>query len=435
MTTQAILPIDRQAIVQLSQSRQEPEWMTNLRSEALELAGSLELPVLEKTRIDRWNLRSFGTHKAEAEITSMEQLPEFTKALLQDDSHQASLIIQRNSSIVFQNVSEELTKQGVIFSSLEAALTNHPELVKQYFMSVVSKDENKLTALHTALWSGGVFLYVPKNVKVDLPLQALFLTDDADACFSPHVLIVAEQHSSVTYVDNFASNGDLNNLVQNGVVEVILKPGAVVNYASVHNFDESVIDLSYRRALVEQDASMNWVIGEMNYGNVMSDTTSLLKGNGSTSDAKIICVGTNEQKLNVTTRAVHFGKNSSSDMITRAVMRDAATAIINGITKIEKGATGANGQQTEKVLMLSPKARGDANPILLIDEDDVKAGHAASVGQVNPEQIHYLMSRGITREEAQRLVIYGFLAPVVSIIPMKNIQEQLQRFVERKLGQ
>jgi Fe-S cluster assembly protein SufD len=435
MTTQAILPIDRQAIVQLSQSRQEPEWMTNLRSEALELAGSLELPVLEKTRIDRWNLRSFGTHKAETEITSTEQLPAFTKALLQDDSDQASLIIQRNSSIVFQNVSEELTKQGVIFSSLEAALTNHPELVKQYFMSVVSKDENKLTALHTALWSGGVFLYVPKNVRVELPLQALFLTDDADACFSPHVLIIAEQHSYVTYVDNFASHGDLNHLVQNGVVEVVVKPGAVVNYASVHNFDESVTDLSYRRAVVEQDATMNWVIGEMNYGNVMSDTTSLLKGNGSTSDAKIICVGTNEQKLNVTTRAVHFGKNSSSDMITRAVMRDAATAIINGITKIEKGATGANGQQTEKVLMLSPKARGDANPILLIDEDDVKAGHAASVGQVNPEQIHYLMSRGITREEAQRLVIYGFLAPVVSIIPMKNIQEQLQRFVERKLGQ
>ncbi|WP_240416259.1 Fe-S cluster assembly protein SufD [Paenibacillus periandrae] len=435
MTTQAILPIDRQAIVQLSQSRQEPEWMTNLRSEALELAGSLELPVLEKTRIDRWNLRSFGTHKVEAEITSTDQLPEFTKALLQDDSAQASLIVQRNSSIVFQNISEELTKQGVIFSSLEAALTNHPELVKQYFMSVVSKDENKLTALHTALWSGGVFLYVPKNVRVELPLQALFLTDDAEACFSPHVLIIAEQHSYVTYVDNFASHGDLNHLVQNGVVEVILKTGAVVNYASVHNFDESVTDLSYRRAAVEQDATMNWVIGEMNYGNVMSDTTSLLKGNGSTSDAKIICVGTNEQKLNVTTRAVHFGKNSSSDMITRAVMRDAATAIINGITKIEKGATGANGQQTEKVLMLSPKARGDANPILLIDEDDVKAGHAASVGQVNPEQIHYLMSRGITREEAQRLVIYGFLAPVVSIIPMKNIQEQLQRFVERKLGQ
>lgn len=437
MSTQTILPIDRQAIVELSQSRQEPEWMTKLRAEALELAGSLELPKLEKTRIDRWNLNSYGTYKSEAKIAGLEELPEGAKALLQTDGQgqPANVLVQKNSSIVYHSVSEELTRQGVIFTSLEDAIIHHSDLVKSYFASVVGKDENLLTALHTAMWSGGVFIYVPKNVQVELPVQALFLTDDSQAVFSPHVLIVAEQHASVTYVDNFVSEGQLDQLIQNGVVEVIVKAGATVNFASVHNLNESVTDLTYRRAVVENDATINWVIGEMNYGNVMSDTTTLLKGNGSNSDAKIICVGTGEQKLNVTTRAVHFGKSSSSDMITRAVMRDAATAIINGVTKIEKGATGTNGQQTEKVLMLSPKARGDANPILLIDEDDVKAGHAASVGQVNPEQIHYLMSRGITREEAQRLVIYGFLAPVVSEIPMEKVQKQLQGFVERKLGQ
>ncbi|MNJ56321.1 FeS cluster assembly protein SufD [compost metagenome] len=167
----------------------------------------------------------------------------------------------------------------------------------------------------------------------------------------------------------------------------------------------------------------------------MSDTSSVLKGNGSTSDAKVIAIGSGSQKMNYTTRAVHFGKNSDSQMITRAVMREQATAIINGVTKIEHGATKANGEQTEKVLMLSPKARGDANPILLIDEDDVTAGHAASVGQVNPEQIYYLMSRGITKEEAERLIIYGFLAPVVADIPLEQLQQQLQALVERKLGQ
>ncbi len=285
------------------------------------------------------------------------------------------------------------------------------------------------------LWNGGIFIYVPKNVRVSLPLQALFVTDDAEATFAPHVLIVAEQFSSVTYVDNFVSSVAGAPLVQNGIVEVFVKPGARVNYASVHNLEESVTDLTYRRAIIDNDASIQWVVGEMNYGNTLSDTTSILKGKGSDSDAKVICVGTQEQKLNLTTRAVHWGKASTSDMITRAVMRDGSTAIINGITKIEKGATGCNGQQTEKVLMLSPKARGDANPILLIDEDDVKAGHAASVGQVNAEQVHYLMSRGITKEEAQRLIIYGFLAPVVSEIPIKSVEEQLQSLVERKLGQ
>ncbi|PZE21437.1 Fe-S cluster assembly protein SufD [Paenibacillus xerothermodurans] len=437
MTTQAILPIDRQTIVELSNSRQEPEWMTNLRVEALELAGSLELPKLEKTRIDRWNLSSYGQHKVEAALSSLEELPESAKALLRNEGQgePANLLVQRNSSVVYHSASDELSKQGVIFSSLEDALVKHPNLVKSYFASVVAKEENLLTALNTALWSGGVFLYVPKDVRVEVPVQALFLTANAEASFSPHILIVAEQNASVTYVDNFASQGELENLVQNGVVEIVVKAGATVNFASVHNLDASVTDLTYRRAIVENDATVNWVIGEMNYGNVMSDTTSILQGNGSHSDAKVICVGTGEQKMNVTTRAVHVGKASTSEMITRAVMRDEATAIINGITKIEKGATGANGEQTEKVLMLSPKARGDANPILLIDEDDVKAGHAASVGQVNPEQIYYLMSRGISKEEAQRLVIYGFLAPVVSEIPMEKLQSQLQSFVERKLGQ
>jgi len=403
----------------------------------LDLAAQLELPKLEKTRIDRWNLQSFGSYKPAGAIQSINELPEKVKSLLQDvnGGNPENLIVQRNSEVVYQNVSEELAKQGVIFTSLETALREHGDLVKSYFMTVVQKDENRLTALHTALWSGGVFLYVPKNVEVKIPVQALFLADDAEARFSPHVLIVAEAHSSVTYVDNYASEGDLNNLVQNGVVEVVVKPGATVHFASIHSLNGTLTDLTYRRANVENDGHIFWIIGEMNNGNVMSDTTSILKGNGSNSDAKVICVGTGEQKLNVTTRAIHFGKSSTSDMITRAVMRDEATAIINGITKIEKGATKANGEQTERVLMLSPKARGDANPILLIDEDDVKAGHAASVGQVNPEQVYYLMSRGIPKEDALRLIIYGFLAPVVAEIPLEKVQKQLQTTVERKLGQ
>lgn len=221
--------------------------------------------------------------------------------------------------------------------------------------------------------------------------------------------------------------------VHNSVVEVFVKPGAKVQFASVHQLDRSFTDLSYRRALVENDGKIDWILGEMNDGNCMSDTTSILRGNGSASNTRVLCVGSAAQQLNLTTRAVHFGKSSDSDMVTRAVMRDEATAIINGITKIEHGATGANGEQTEKVMMLSPKARGDANPMLLIDEDEVTAGHAASVGQVDPNQIYYLMSRGISRQEAERLIIYGFLAPVVSSIPIGKLSEQLQTLVERKL--
>ncbi|CAM2971375.1 Fe-S cluster assembly protein SufD [Paenibacillus sediminis] len=434
MTTQTTLPVDTETLTALSKSKQEPAWLTESRTKALELAGQLELPKVEKTRIDRWNLQNYGSYKQSGLIKSVDELPESVRNLIQANEN-SNLIVQRNSSVVFTKLSEDLKGKGVIFTDLETAVREHGDLVKAHLFTAVKADENKVTALHVALWNGGVFLYVPKNVEVDVPLQAVFFNDDASATFAPHVLLIADSNSRVTYVDNYLSNGTNGELVHNGIVEVFVKSGAKVQYATVHAMSEQTTELTYRRAVLDNDANIEWIVGEMNNGNTMSDTHSLLKGNGSNSDTKVIAVGSGSQKLNYTTRANHFGKSSESQMITRAVMREEASAIINGITKIEKGATKANGEQTEKVLMLSPKARGDANPILLIDEDDVKAGHAASVGQVNVEQIYYLMSRGISREEAERLVIYGFLAPVVSEIPLELLQNQLQTLVEGKLGQ
>ncbi|MFS1511714.1 Fe-S cluster assembly protein SufD [Chengkuizengella sp. SCS-71B] len=431
MTTQITLPIDQNEVRALSQSKNEPEWLSSLRLEALTLAGQLDYPKLEKTNLNRWSIDSYGKYKSSEPINSLADLPEKFQTSLQDQKD--NLLVQRNSNVVFQTLSDELAKQGVIFTDLETAAKEHSELVQQYFMQAVKKDESQLTAIHTSLWSGGVFLYVPKNVQVDIPLQVLFLNEDDSSIFSPHVLIVAESNSSVSYVDHVTSEGVSNELVHNSVVEVFVKPGAKVQFSTLHNLNDKITDLSYRRAVVENDGGIEWIIGEMNDGNCMSDTSSILKGNGSTSDAKIVCIGTNDQKLNITTNATHFGKSSDSDMITRAVMNDNATAIINGVTKIEHGAKNANGEQTEKVLMLSPTARGDANPMLLIDEDEVTAGHAASVGQVDKNQIYYLMSRGISKETAERLIIYGFLAPVVSQIPIKQVADQLQALIEGKL--
>ncbi|OAB43219.1 Fe-S cluster assembly protein SufD [Paenibacillus glacialis] len=434
MTTQTILPVNTESLKEISLQNNEPAWLTELRLEALELAGQLELPRLEKTRLDRWNTQSYGAYQATNVIDSLENLPMSVQGLVKDENLEGSLIVQHNSGVVYTHLSSELAKQGVIFMDLHTAATEHGDLVKSYLHKAIEKGENAITALHAALWNGGVFLYVPKNVEVTLPLQAIFLTDKETATFAPHILIIADTNSSVTYVDNYVSGEIEGNVVHNGSVEVFVKAGAKVRYATVHQFGNEVTDLSYRRAVVENDGAIEWIVGEMNDGNAMSDTSSILKGNGSSTDAKVIAVGSGAQKLNYTTRAQHFGKNTPSQMITRAVLREQSTAIINGITKIEHGASKADGQQTEKVLMLSPKARGDANPILLIDEDDVTAGHAASVGQVNPEQVYYLMSRGISRTEAEALIIYGFLAPVVSQIPLEGLRTQLQALVERKLG-
>jgi Fe-S cluster assembly protein SufD len=425
--------IDQNTYASIAASKKEPAWLAQFRAEALTLAGQLELPKLEKTRIDRWNLNDMGSYKPAKAVANAAELPGELATLI-GDNPSPNLLVQHNSSVVYVRVSPELESQGVILKSLEQAAADHPELVQQYLMQAVKKDENRLTALHAALWNGGLFLYVPKNVVVSEPIQAIFYTESSEATFAPHVLIVAETHSSVTYVDNYLSAASSQPSVHNGALEVFAKAGSNVRIATVHDLGQHVTDLNYRRAVIENDAKVEWIIGELSYGNGMADTYSILKGNGSNSDMKVISVGTGEQKLNYTTRAVHFGKSSASDMITRAVMRDEATAIINGITKIEHGATKSDGQQTERVLMLSPKARGDANPILLIDEDDVTAGHAASVGQVNPEQVYYLMSRGISKTEAERLIIYGFLYPVIEEIPLESLREQLSALVERKLG-
>lgn len=437
MSTEIVLPVDRDAVAALSRSKNEPAWMTELRVQALEKAAVLELPKLEKTKIDRWNISAYGTATEVNRVNQFADVPAAIRDVLQSEESGAvhNVIVQHNSGVIYTELQQEWADKGVIFTDLETAVREHEELVKPYFMQAIQSDEHQLSALHAALWNGGVFLYVPKNVELNVPVQALFYHEHSASTFAPHILIVADKNSRVNYVDNYISGHDTAAALHNGVVEVFVKQGAKVTYASIHHLNEATTDICYRRAILEQDAQIEWIVGEMNNGNGVSETYSVLQGNGSNSDCKVICVGNEDQKLNITTQAVHYGKSSESQMITRAVMREQATAIINGISKIERGATKANGQQTERILMLSPKARGDANPILLIDEDDVKAGHAASVGQVNQEQVYYMMSRGISREDAENLIIRGFLEPVVSDIPNEQLQVLLRSYIERKLGQ
>ncbi|HIW33522.1 MAG TPA: Fe-S cluster assembly protein SufD [Candidatus Paenibacillus intestinavium] len=433
MTTQLTSPTDRQSTEKLAHSKGEPSWLVELRGQGAELSATLPWPKIEKVKIERWNLTAVGQNETTTAVNAVSELPASVQELIAEGTE--NLLVQKNSGVVLSQLSAELASKGVIFTDLETACKEHGELVQQYLFQAVKVDEDKLTALNAALWNGGVFVYVPKNVEVELPLQAILYNDNAEATFAPRILIVADENSRVTYVDSTVSINESvkANFTHPAIVEVFVKAGALVHFGTVHALSDHGVELSLRRAIVENDGRIEWIIGDLNDGNTVSDTKSVLVGRGSSSDAKIISVGQNKQQLSLTTQAVHFGKNTDSNMITRAVMRDSSTAIINAITKIEHGATKANGEQTERVLMLSPKARGDANPILLIDEDDVTAGHAASVGQVNPEQVYYLMSRGITKEDAERLIIHGFLAPVVSEVTVEAVRDQLQRLLERKL--
>jgi Fe-S cluster assembly protein SufD len=435
MTTEIKNSFGKDYLASFSKEMGEPAWLTELRVSALEHAENLSLPQVDKTKIDKWNFTQFTKHIVKSEdFPTFDALPEEVKSLININESNQSLYIQRNNRPTLLSLSKELQDQGVVFTDIFTAAREHGELLQKYFMTdCVKVDEHKLTALHAALVNGGVFIYVPKNVELTEPIQAVFLHDDAEANLFNHVLIVAEDNSSVTYVENYLSTVKSTGNVFNIVTEVIANGNAKVQYGAVDHLDEGVTTYVNRRGTAARDAKIEWALGLMNDGDTIAENTTNLMGNGSYGDIKTVVVGRGEQTQNFTTKIVHFGKNTAANILKRGVVKDSATTIFNGIGKIEHGASKSDAQQESRLLMLSEKARGDANPILLIDEDDVTAGHAASVGRVDPVQLYYLMSRGISQKEAERLVIHGFLAPVVDQLPIEGVKKQLVEVIERKV--
>ncbi|EHJ08669.1 Fe-S cluster assembly protein SufD [Staphylococcus simiae] len=433
MTTD-ILNISEEQLVDYSKAHKEPSWMTELRKKALKLTETLEMPKPDKTKLRKWDFDSFKQHEVTGKAyESLSELPESVKEII-DIENSKNLVIQHNNSLAYTQVSEQASSNGVIVEGLEEALINHSDLVQKYYMTeAVTVDEHRLTALHTALVNGGLFVYVPKNVVVEDPIQYVVLHDDEDASIYNHVIIVTEESAEVTYVENYLSNASGEGNQINIVSEVIAGANSNVTYGSVDYLDKGFTGHIIRRGMTERDASINWALGLMNEGSQIIDNTTNLIGDRSTSSLKSVVVGTGDQKINLTSKIVQYGKETDGYILKHGVMKEHASSVFNGIGYIKHGGTKSEANQESRVLMLSEHARGDANPILLIDEDDVQAGHAASVGRVDPQQLYYLMSRGISQQEAERLVIHGFLDPVVRELPIEDVKRQLRQVIERKI--
>ncbi|WP_145541483.1 Fe-S cluster assembly protein SufD [Staphylococcus warneri] len=434
MTTET-LNISEEQLVDYSKAHNEPSWMTELRNKALKLTETLEMPKPDKTKLRKWDFDSFKQHHTEGSVyQSLEELPESVKKII-DVENTENLVIQHNNDLAYTQVSEQAKNDGVIIEGLSEALVNHSDLVQKYYMTdAVNVDEHRLTALHTALMNGGVFVYVPKNVVVEHPVQYVVLHDDENTSFYNHVIIVIEQSAEVTYVENYLSNASGEGNQINIVSEVIAGANSNITYGSVDYLDKGFTGHIIRRGTTEADASINWALGLMNEGSQIIDNTTNLMGDRSTSELKSVVVGTGDQKINLTSKIVQYGKETDGYILKHGVMKENASSVFNGIGYIKHGGTKSIANQESRVLMLSENARGDANPILLIDEDDVEAGHAASVGRVDPEQLYYLMSRGISRREAERLVIHGFLDPVVRELPIEDVKRQLREVIELKVS-
>ena len=412
-----------------SASQEEPQWMLDLRLKAVEKMNTLELPHIERVKVHRWPLMNVGN--LNEEILGNPVMPSF------DELEDNPLIIQGRTTTFYEQMPVELSEQGVIFTDIFTAMKEHSELVEQYFMTkAVPMDEDKLTTFHAAMLNGGVFLYVPKNVVVKDTFESLFFQNMGDnSAWVKHVLIVAEENSEITYLERLQSEGETSEkLSANMVVEVIAKPGAKVKFAAIDRLGKDVTTYMNRRGYIMRNASLDWALGIMNDGDVIADFDSDLVGEGSHSEVKVVAISSGRQTQGIDTRVTNKASHSIGHILQHGVIRDRGTLTFNGIGHILKGAKGADAQQESRVLMLSDQARGDANPILLIDEFEVTAGHAASAGRLDPDELYYLMSRGLPQKEAERLVTRGFLGSVITAIPVKSVQEELVKVIDRKLA-
>ena len=407
----------KELIQEFSQLHAEPDWLFQLRQQAFDKIDQLQLPRIERVKFHRWNLGDGRISESEP-LTSV---PDFTAL---DDNLK---LVQLGTHTVLEQLPADLAEQGVIFTDFHSALEEIPELVEKHFMSAVKYDEDKLAAYHTAYFNSGAVLYVPDNVEIDQPIEGIFYQDsESDVPFNKHILIIAGKHSKVNYLERLETYGEGSvPVTANITVEVIAQAGAQIKFSAIDRLGENVTAYISRRGKLDNDAMIDWAIGVMNEGNVVADFDSDLYGKGSHADMKVVALSSGKQVQGIDTRVTNYGCNSIGNILQHGVILEKGTLTFNGIGHIIKGAKGADAQQESRVLMLSDQARSDANPILLIDENDVTAGHAASIGQVDPEDMYYLMSRGLDKATAERLVVRGFLGSVIVEIPVKEVRDEM----------
>ena len=407
----------KELIHEFSQVHAEPAWLADLRQQAFDQIDQLDLPVIERVKFHRWNLGDGRISDSEP----LTNVPDFTA--LGDNLK----FIQMGTQTVLEQLPADLAEQGVVFTDFHSALEEIPELAEQHFMSAVTYDEDKLAAYHTAYFNSGAVLYVPDNVEIDQPIEGIFYQDsESDVPFNKHILIIAGKHSKVNYLERLETYGEGTvPATANITVEVIAQAGAQIKFSAIDRLGENVTAYISRRGKLDNDAMIDWAIGVMNEGNVVADFDSDLYGKGSHADMKVVALSSGKQVQGIDTRVTNYGCNSIGNILQHGVILEKGTLTFNGIGHIIKGAKGADAQQESRVLMLSDQARSDANPILLIDENDVTAGHAASIGQVDPEDMYYLMSRGLDKATAERLVVRGFLGSVIVEIPVKEVRDEM----------
>lgn len=433
--------ISREVVLEISKQKNEPEWMLEKRLKSYEFFKDEPLPTwgpdLKPLNLDEI---IYFVRPGTEETRKWEDLPEdiirtFDKLGIPEAEKKALAGVgaQYDSDVVYHNIQEDLKKKGVIFENMDVAVQKYPEMVKKYFMTqCVPINDHKFVMLHGAVWSGGTFIYIPKNVKVELPLQAYFRMNAQSGGQFEHTLIIADEGSEISYIEGCSAPRYTTNSLHAGCVEIFVHRNAKVKYYSIENWSKNTWNLNTKRALVDEDASIEWVSGNMGSGVTMLYPSSVLRGRGAHSDSLGIAFAGPGQNQDTGAKAIHAAPHTSSVIRSRSISVGGGIAGFRGLIKVTKKAVGSTASMSCDSLLLDEDSVANTFPALKIDTNDVSVAHEARVGKIGDEQLFYLMSRGLSEEQAMQLIVGGFIEPIVKALPLEYAVE-LNKLVEMEM--
>lgn len=432
--------LDREIVAEISGLKDEPKWMREFRLKALEIFEQKPMPTwggdLSTIRFDDIY---YYVKPTEEEVKSWEEVPAEMKRTFDklgipeaEQKFLSGVGAQYDSEVVYHRIKEQLEQQGVIFLSCDHGLKEHEDLFRQYFSTVVPPTDNKFAALNSAVWSGGSFIYVPKGVRVDVPLQAYFRINTRDMGQFERTLIIVDEGAYVHYVEGCTAPIYSSDSLHAAVVEIVVKAGGRCRYTTIQNWSNNVYNLVTKRAVAYRDATMEWVDGNLGSKLSMKYPSVYLMEPGARAEMLSIAFAGRGQHQDVGAKAVHCAPRTSSKIVSKSISKDGGRAGYRGLVKVVKHAVDCRSTVNCDALLLDEHSRSDTYPTMEIEESRVTIGHEATVSRIGEEQLFYMMSRGIGQDEAAAMIVSGFIEPIVKELPMEYAVE-MNRLIQLQM--
>ena len=433
--------LSEDVVREISQTyKQEPDWMFQRRLKALKHYRSRPMPTwgADLSAIDFEDIYYY-LRASDKSMKDWNDVPDYIKRTFDqlgipqaEQKYLAGVGAQYDSESVYHNIRKDLEAQGVVFMDTDTALKEHPEIFREHFGTVIPANDNKLAALNTAVWSGGSFVWVPKNVKVEIPLQAYFRINSENAGQFERTLIIAEEGSSVHYVEGCTAPVFTTNTLHSAVVEIIVKKDARVRYTTIQNWSNNVYNLVTKRATCAEGATMEWIDGNIGSKVTMKYPAVYLLGEHAKGETLSVAFAGEGQHQDAGAKMVHAAPNTHSSIISKSVARGGGRTSYRVLVQIMEGAHGSASNVRCDALLVDTISRSDTYPYVDVREDDVKMGHEATVSKIGDDQLFYLMSRGMSEQEAMAMIVRGFIEPIARELPMEYALE-LNRLIELQM--